>query len=97
MNLIKFSDYIGASVKGDKEAKKTIIESIDSRIRSDVIRLGRRVAGTDRYYKKFIKDIDFAKAIAQDYNAYTYRNLAAFNNKNFKYDPLLKKNASKFF
>jgi hypothetical protein len=93
----KVHDYIRASAKGDKEAKKRIIESIDSRIRSDVIRLGRRVADTDRYYKKFIKDIDFGGAIAQDYNAYTYKNLAAFNNKNFKYDPLLKKNAVSFF
>jgi hypothetical protein len=93
----KVHDYIRASAKGDKEAKKTIIESIDSRIRSDVIRLGRRVADTDRYYKKFIKDIDFGGAIAQDYNSYTYKNLAAFNNKNFKYDPLLKKNAVSFF
>jgi hypothetical protein len=93
----KVHDYIRASAKGDKEAKKTIVESIDSRIRSDVIRLGRRVADTDRYYKKFIKDIDFGGAIAQDYNSYTYKNLAAFNNKNFKYDPLLKKNAVSFF
>jgi hypothetical protein len=93
----KVHDYIRASAKGDKESKKTIVESIDSRIRSDVIRLGRRVADTDRYYKKFIKDIDFGGAIAQDYNSYTYKNLAAFNNKNFKYDPLLKKNAVSFF
>ena len=57
----KVHDYIRASAKGDKEAKKTIVESIDSRIRSDVIRLGRRVADTDRYYKKFInkKNIHF--------------------------------------
>ena len=93
----KVNDYIKASVKGDKEAKKRIIESIDKRVRSDVIRLGKRVADTDKYYKKFIKDIDFGKAIAQDYGSYTYKNLAAFNNKNFKYDPLLKKNVINFF
>ena len=51
----------------------------------------------ERYYKKFIKDIDFGGAIALDYNSYTYKNLAAFNNKNFKYDTTLKKNAVKFF
>jgi hypothetical protein len=93
----KIHDYIRATAKGDKEAKKRIIESIDNRVRSDVIRLGKRVADTDKYYKKFIKDIDFGGAIALDYNSYTYKNLAAFNNKNFKYDPTLKKNAVKFF
>src|SRR5210317_159445 len=93
----KVNDYIRASVKNDKEAKKRIIESIDKRVRSDVIRLGKRVADADKYYKKFIKDIDFGGAIAQDYNSYTHTNLAAFNNKNIKYDQLLKKNAVKFF
>jgi len=93
----KIHDYIRATAKGDKEAKKRIIESIDSRVRSDVIRLGKRVADADKYYKKFIKDIDFGQAIALDYNTYTYKNLAAFNNKNFKYDPTLKNNAVKFF
>ena len=93
----KINDYIKASVSNDKEGKKRILDSIDSRVKSDVIRLGKRVADTDKYYKKFIKDIDFGGAIAQDYNAYTYKNLAAFNNKNFKYDPLLKKNAVSFY
>lgn len=89
----KISDYIRAS---GNQQKKAVLDTIDPKLHKDVIRLGRRVNETERYYRKFIKDIEFEGAIAQDYNSYIYKNLAAFNNKNFKFNPLAENDAFDF-
>ena len=89
----KISNYLKAQTNTDK---KSILAEIDPKVRKDVIRLKTRLDAANKYYNKFIKDIDFEGAQALDFGKYMDQNLAAFNNKNFKFNPLLENKAFDF-
>jgi len=76
--------------------KKAILAEIDPRVKKDAIRLKKMVDNADTYYSKFIKDIDFKGAQALDYGKYVDQHLAAFNNKNYKFNPLLENETFNF-
>jgi len=89
----KISNYLKAQTNADKKA---ILTEIDPRVRQDVIRLKTRIDKAQKYYSKFIKDVDFDGAQALDYGKYIDQNLAGFNNKNFKFNPLVENEAFDF-
>jgi hypothetical protein len=52
---------------------------------------------TDNQYKIFTGDMDLPNGAAMDFGLYTQRRFAAFNNKKFKFNPLLENDAFDWF
>jgi len=83
-------DIIATLEKGkDKTVERELIKNIK--------KLKQIVDKTDNQYKIFTGDMDLANGAAMDFGLYTQRRFAAFNNKKFKFNPLLENDAFDWF
>ena len=83
-------DIIATLEKGkDKTVERELIKNIK--------KLKQIVDKTDNQYKIFTADMDLANGAAMDFGLYTQRRFAAFNNKKFKFNPLLENDAFDWF
>jgi len=83
-------DIIATLEKGkDKTVERELIKNIK--------KLKQIVDKTDNQYKIFTGDMDLANGAAMDFGLYTQRRFAAFNNKRFKFNPLLENDAFDWF
>jgi len=83
-------DIIATLEKGkDKTVERELIKNIK--------KLKQIVDKTDNQYKIFTGDMDLPNGAAMDFGLYTQRRFAAFNNKKFKFNPLLENDAFDWF
>jgi len=83
-------DIIATLEKGkDKTVERELIKNIK--------KLKQIVDKTDNQYKIFTGDMDLKNGAAMDFGLYSQRRFAAFNNKKFKFNPLLENDAFDWF
>ena len=83
-------DIIATLEKGkNKKVERELIKNIK--------KLKQIVDKTNNQYKIFTGDMDLTKGAAMDFGLYTQRRFAAFNNKKFKFNPLLENDAVDWF
>jgi hypothetical protein len=83
-------DIIATLEKGkDKTVERELIKNIK--------KLKQITDKTNNQYKIFTGDMDLANGAAMDFGLYTQRRFAAFNNKKFKFNPLLENDAFDWF
>ena len=86
----EIDDIIATLEKGkDKTVERELIKNIK--------KLKQIVDKTNNQYKIFTGDMDLTKGAAMDFGLYTQRRFAAFNNKKFKFNPLLENDAFDWF
>ena len=92
------NDKIG-QILGSKNIDeiKEVIRTLPKEIRRDVIRYKKLVDGSQQKFDIFAEGVDAAREAALDWNSYTKQRFAAFNNKDYQFNPLFDEVAKKEF
>jgi hypothetical protein len=93
----KVKQYILAVGEKNKTLADDILETIPKDLREDTKLFTEAIMKTQDKYKLFMGGLDGTKAAVLDFDVFMKQNFAAFNNKRFKFNPLIEKGVVKFF